>query len=86
MAKRPRKARYETSPERWALITETFGALGDHIADLCSDEGRMRGLAERLRVPYLALQMVPEVEFAGITDKDIDDYVAWRAAVSKKAG
>jgi hypothetical protein len=79
-------SRFETSPERIACIYEVIDAMRDAggitTHDAFSDEDSLRTLASNLRVPYLALQ-VSRLGSGGITETDVDEYNAWRAALDK---
>jgi hypothetical protein len=86
--RRPDRARLETSPERVALICNTLNGLCDadyRVLDALGDEKSLRALAERLRLPYLQVQLTG-AGVAGLTEADVDEYNAWRAALSRKAG
>ena len=81
--------RFETSPERVAMIEEVLNAMhdagGHTVLDAFTDEESTRRLAERLRLPYLQVELMV-TGHVGLTQADVDDYNGWRAALNRKAG
>ncbi|MFN8626027.1 MAG: hypothetical protein U0587_08615 [Candidatus Binatia bacterium] len=87
MSKKRHEAQLETSPERITCIEDFIDAAfeegGFKAFDAFSSEESIRALAERVRLPYLAL-VLTQLGFDGLTHADIDEYVAWRATVGRK--
>jgi hypothetical protein len=82
---RPPGQRFETSPERLAAIRGTLDAVCDvgGALDAFDSEKDLRALAQRLRLPYLAVQLT-QLGITGLTERDVDEYNAWRAACAGK--
>jgi hypothetical protein len=78
------RTKYETSPERVAAIRGALDAVfdesGGRAADHFDDEEDLRALAQRLRLPYLAV-LASQFGFGDIGEKDFEEYNAWRVAM-----
>ncbi len=80
------QGKYETSPERIAVISETLDAIYDaggyDTFDGFYDEQSLRNLAAHLRVPYVQL-LLTCAGTTGLTEEDVTEYNNWRAACAK---
>lgn len=78
---------FETSPERVALIRDVIDTLVEaghpELEDKICQTEELRKLADRLRLPYLQMQIIVNgpAEFSAA---DVDEYNAWRVACALK--